>query len=172
MLVLRQRIYAIPQFVKFVPKYASGENKISKFGINSISNFMKGKGIKGRRVKGAYDYYKKDGDGNWVLATMDDFSELKPTKDWDYKAPKPKAKAKGKTKEEYFEEFEEKQKADAEKEAEKKAKEEAETQNLGLFDGEDSGLGKAALVGGGSLGAGLMGFSMYNRRKKRQSRNR
>lgn len=170
MLVLRQRMYANPLYVKFVPRYASGDIKISKFGLNSISKFMEGKGIKGRRVKGVYDYYKKDADGNWVLATMDDFSGLKPTKDWDYKAPKPKAK--GKTREEYFEEFEEKQKADAEKEAEKKAKEEAETQNLGLFDGEGSGLGKAALVGGGSLGAGLMGFSMYNRRKKRQSRNR
>jgi hypothetical protein len=168
MLVLRQKIFAKLQgYLKFFDRYASGENKISKIGLANIRGFMEGNEIKGRRVKGVYDYYKKEGD-TWRLVTKEDFGSLKPTKDWDYKAPKPKApKAKGKTKEEYFEEFEEKQKADAEKEAEKKAKEEAETQNLGLFDGEDSGLGKAALVGGGSLGAGLMGFGMYNRRKKR-----
>lgn len=173
MLVLRQRIFAkIPGYItQFFKEYGEGgTKKISKTGRDKISAFMKGSNIEYRRsgTNGA-GYYKRMDNNTWRLATSEDFSSLKPGKDWEYKAPKPKGKTKGKTKEEYFEEFEEKQKADAEKEAAKKAKEEeAEAQNsLGLFDGEDSGLGKAVLVGGGSLGAGLMGFGMYNRRKKK-----
>lgn len=165
MLVLRQRVFAkIPGYItQFFQEYGeNGTKKISKTGRDKISAFMKGSNIVYRRSgSNGAGYYKKLDNNTYRLATSDDFSSLKPGKDWEYKAPKPKARGK-KTKEDYFEEFEEKQKADAEKEAAKKAKEEAE-----ILESGDSGLGNAVLVGGGSLGAGLMGFGMYNRRRKK-----